>query len=821
MYAILLDMTLVLGHPDVAMTAEYVAQLLKPGLVTMILSPPSILIELAEDPSAQQDLAKLKHVAYAGGPLRPTTGDKLAKMVPHLSSYIGATECGWFHTLSGDNKVWDSLKFYSDIGYRFEEISDGIFELVIVKDDRTNKYQPIFQVFPDISEYRTKDLYSANSEAPGWWKYRGRADDLIVLSNGEKINPIPLENVIGSHPSIKAALVIGEYRFIPSLLVEIDAENYPETESERHQLLDNIWPVVQEANKIAPGFSKIPKSLILFAKPEKPFLRAGKGTVQRQLTVREYAEELERLYESQEASLLSEGLTLTKSTTLASIATFVRQIYLHALEADDLSDTENVFQRGLDSLLVTIIVQRLRAALTVCEIPLKIEDINPRFVYSAWSVKRMTEAIMGLANIQNEDVKANGSAENLRGTHIRFMIDKYTKDMPSASPLKHSNGVSTSSAPWSLILTGTTGSLGSYLLAQLQTLPPSRLSKIYCLNRSADARERQEQSNRVRGLNTDFDERVDFLQADFSEPDLGLGEQKYAELLRNGTVIIHSAWKVDFNLTLESFEPQIQGVRNLLDFSTKSTKRTPVIFISSISTALNWLDINPSETVPEEIIQDFAAPEKIGYGESKFVSEHVLDNYSNTTGLTTAVLRTGQIAGPLTEKGFWNKQEWFPSLVASSKYLGALPATLGSMEVLDWIPVDLLSSIMIELTEQILEQDDRGTSQTSVYNLVNPKAITWSEVRTDVQNFVGVEKTVTLKEWVSMLEQSSREKKGAVVETNPAVKVLDFFQLMSEKDTERVSRYEFGRLVQDSPTASEMTAVSAAWLKLWVRQWKL
>jgi hypothetical protein len=67
---------------------------------------------------------------------------------------------------------------------------DGVFELVIVNDKHTNKYHVIFDVFPDILEFRTKDLYSPHPTALGWWKHRGRADYLIALSNGEKINPI-------------------------------------------------------------------------------------------------------------------------------------------------------------------------------------------------------------------------------------------------------------------------------------------------------------------------------------------------------------------------------------------------------------------------------------------------------------------------------------------------------------------------------------------------------------------------------------------------------------------------------------------------------
>ncbi|KAF8859904.1 acetyl-CoA synthetase-like protein [Acephala macrosclerotiorum] len=794
MFAVWMEMTLVQGHPEVLMTAQYVGHLLKVGVITTLLSPPSILEELADDPAALQDLANVKHVGYAGGPLRPTTGEKLAKIVPHLYSYIGATECGRFHHISGKNDVWDSIKFYSDIGYIFEEISAGIFELVIDKDDRTDKYQPVFQVFPGINEYRTRDLYSANENAPGWWKYRGRADDLIVLSNGEKINPIPMENIIRSHSSIKAALVIGEYRFIPSLLIELDPAHFPKTEKERHQLLDDIWPIVQEANKIAPGFSKIPKSLILFADPGKTFLRAGKGTIQRQQTVRAYAEELEHLYRSQEAGLLTEGLTLSKSNSPANILIFVKEIYVEALDADDLCNTEDVFQRGLDSLRVMIIVQRIRAALKVCGVPLNPEDVNPRLIYSAWSVEKVVEALIRLANLRNGNIDTNRDAMSLREDQIRSILEKYTRDMPSTLLPRKSNG-----------------SLGSYLLAQLDALPLSQVSRIYCLNRSANARERQEKINRDPGFNAPG-QRVEFLQADFAQRDLRLGEN-YPKLLREVTVIIHSAWKVDFSLMLESFEPQIKGVRNLLDLGAKSAKRAPVIFISSISSGLNWLHNHPSEALPEDVIQEIDAPEQLGYGESKFVGEHLLSRYSDATGLTTAVFRTGQIAGPLTDKGVWNKHEWFPSLVASSEHLGALPETLGNMEVLDWVPIDVLSAIMLELVGKVIDRQ----GHISVYNLVKPRTTTWSEIRQDVQESAGIGRSVPLKEWVKLLEESSN---GAVLESNPAVKLLDFFRLLSGKESGNESRCEVGGLVR-IPKAAKMTAVSPAWLKLWIRQWNL
>lgn len=63
----------------------------------------------------------------------------------------------------------------------------------------------------------------------------------------------------------------------------------------------------------------------------------------------------------------------------------------------------------------------------------------------------------------------------------------------------------------------------------------------------------------------------------------------------------------------------------------------------------------------------------MGYGESKYVVERVPDYAAEKLHLDTRIARVGQIAGPVVLPGFWNKWEWFPSLVLSSMYIGALP----------------------------------------------------------------------------------------------------------------------------------------------------
>jgi hypothetical protein len=54
-------------------------------------------------------------------------------------------------------------------------------------------------------------------------------------------------------------------------------------------------PTIDEANKVAPAFSKIFKEMILVTHKDKPLPRAAKGTLMRKAALREYHDEIETL----------------------------------------------------------------------------------------------------------------------------------------------------------------------------------------------------------------------------------------------------------------------------------------------------------------------------------------------------------------------------------------------------------------------------------------------------------------------------------------------------------------------------------------------
>ena len=77
---------------------------------------------------------------------------------------------------------------------------------------------------------------------------------------------------------------------------------------------------------------------------------------------------------------------------------------------------------------------------------------------------------------------------------------------------------------------------------------------------------------------------------------------------------------------------------------------------------MNWHAKHPNEKVPEKAFHDFTIPAAMGYGESKYIGELLLEAGVKECGVPAVVCRVGQHAGPVVKGGVWNKQEWLPSV---------------------------------------------------------------------------------------------------------------------------------------------------------------
>lgn len=205
------------------------------------------------------------------------------------------------------------------------------------------------------------------------------------------------------------------------------------------------------------------------------------------------------------------------------------------------------------------------------------------------------------------------------------------------------------------------------------------MKRVYCLVRASSPSEAEERvlstlvSKGLPPLSTAERAKIVFFPSDLSRSDLGLAEGTLEDLSKSLTAVIHSAWAVNFNLGVRSFESHhIRGTYNLLNLclGTSTVKPARLFFCSSISAAAG----TPIPArIAETYVADPAHAQAMGYARSKYVTEHIIKAARQYTGMTAEVFRLGQIIGD-TENGIWNLTEAIPLMIRSARTLGALPA---------------------------------------------------------------------------------------------------------------------------------------------------
>lgn len=817
----------------VPITAELVDAMHRLDIVEVGVLAPSVLHEIAFSPSLLQNLRRLNAVIYGGGPL-PREAGEVIRSVTNLYSFMGSSEMYSVVTDIINQEDWEYLAFNEMMGSELRPHSEGLWELCLVRRPELELYQGIFSTFPALQEYHTNDLYSKHATKPGLWQYNGRADDIITLTNGEKLNPVTMEYLIGTHPDVAAVIVAGQARFQTALLVE--AKNPLVTTSQRENLRQSLWPLMTEANRECPAHGRLSRDLILFAHPEKPFPRSQKGTVQRRLTLDLYEKELNALYDvdKQNSELHLERPRMQDPRSL-------QERLHHSIDIVtgwDVDSASDLFSLGMDSLQVLKLVKEINS--TLLKADTSIEKVSAKTIYSYPTLEKMAVEIRRIIALQAPK-KANRTSDSSGGVeNMQKLLSQTLKDLPINT--RHvSKGRSTDQI--CIVLTGSTGHIGSYIFNSLLSNP--KVHKIYCLNRSGNAEERQRATQAAKALSTKWSpSRVEFLTCTLSKEYFGLDAQRYDDMLQNVSHILHNAWVVDFNLSLASFgEEQTIGVLQLLRFSARSKLGACLNFLSSISAVLNWnlVDLGP---IPEQIITDWSVAEPVGYAQSKYVAERLLDSAA-AAGIPCVVWRVGQVAGPIgIGGGMWNKREWLPSLIASSLFLGKIPTSLGPNNKIEWVPVDSLSQIIMDLlgefetTPQDLPTETDLASGTShnnsnssvasatksppVYNLVNPSSTNWQSLLPAIQAYYTGNplETVTLREWVDALLASVSDFDNVdTLSANPAAKLLDFFQTLAEREAEPEPSFETSHAAHASKTLRDLKPVSPGWMVRWLEQW--
>ena len=786
MYA---EMTIVfptLG-PLTAQVVDTVHLVTKPQISVL---PPSILADIAANPDFLDRLRSVPLVVYGGGPIPEAVGKEVA-LRTHLQSGFGSTEAGWYVLDILPPQDWQYLKFNPAMGHEMHHYADDLYEIRLHRNSELKDFQAIFATFTDIDTYNTKDLFSKHPSKKDLWMFRGRLDDIIVYSTGEKMNPTSMEGVINGHRDVGGALIYGQGRFQSALLLE-PRHSFIQEDDEA-LLTKKIWPTIQEANSLSPNFGRIVKEMILYTIPRKPLPRAGKGTIQRRMAYELYKDELDALYARFDNSSRNSHREETANKSKPDLILDV----VRSLEGfEDFDLHTNLYEHGIDSHQVSILFNRLKNIVPQLGVPVDI--VTKPMIYESATVGQLVNRLL------SDVSELKTSAE-----YMQEIFTAYTEELSvtARQPETSTRRLRT------VLLTGSTGTLGKHLLHQLLSDP--EVETIYCLGRGEDLESRQRRTMKENGLEADFDDqRVVFYQGNFSKPYLGLSLSTYHELLNAVTFIVHNAWMVDFNQSLDRIaSTHIKGLKQLLQFSTQSKYGATLFFISSVSSVSSWQP-DPSGTVivPEKVSRSWSDAAETGYSQSKNIAERIIDSACRLTKTSAAICRVGQIAGPTTKHGCWSKQEWLPTLVASSKYLGKIPVDLSSLELVDWVPVDLVASAVLTLCKH-----PASSNEPNVYHIVNPHKTTWSDLLPTIQDTLGLE-SVPSSSWLQLLLESSRSSTD--VDQNPGLKLIDFFnRALDGRVKQTPITFVMDQTIQACPEITRIGPVNEHLMRLWLEQW--
>lgn len=305
---VFLHTIMVVGPVSLPATAQVVSQIFQHGAVEAAILPPSLLEDLCASPSSLALIRRqLKYVYFGGAPLPKAVGALISPYVK-LMPAIGSTEAGPYFVEVRSNDTspddWSYYSFRPGMGCVFEpRTKTGLYELVFRRRPEYERWQQVFHVYPTQDEFPTKDLWAKHPTREGLWDYAGRTDDLVILSHGEDLHASKMEATIEEHADVKAALIGGEGRKKPFLILEL-ASSAPGAEKGSGEgpvapddsVIDALWPAVEKANKLCSDYVQLSKPLTMLTSPSRPFLRTAKDTVARRDSLALYGDDISALY---------------------------------------------------------------------------------------------------------------------------------------------------------------------------------------------------------------------------------------------------------------------------------------------------------------------------------------------------------------------------------------------------------------------------------------------------------------------------------------------------------------------------------------------
>ncbi len=373
----------------------------------------------------------------------------------------------------------------------------------------------------------------------------------------------------------------------------------------------------------------------------------------------------------------------------------------------DIGVTDNMFEFGMDSLMVIKLVSKLY----LYKINLSIQDF-----YNNPSIEALAKKISG--------VNENSCVTNSESKHIINISD-----------IRKNLNFDINIEPQNILLTGVTGFLGIHVL---QDLINNYNCNVYCLIRSKGGKSAT--SRVVERLNYYFDgkyidlidSRIFVVNSNITDNHLGLSDEQYNELGLNISSVIHCAADVKHygNYKL-SEKANILATDNIIKFCLDFDAILNHISTMTVS-GYGLVNVNYNGIFDENKFYIHQNYEDNIYVKTKFIAEEEIFNASKK-GLVSNIYRIGNLTNRFSDYKFqYNSNEnGFINKLKSIKKLGVLPINMKNYQ-LELTPVDICANAIAKLA--ICKKIDNNIN---IYHLYNNNYVSMNMI-TDILNKNGI-----------------------------------------------------------------------------------
>lgn len=486
-------------------------------------------------------LSSLKLLQPGGAVLSETIINDLIAHGVNVKTTYGSTEIGPpFRSIphTRDNpKCYSFRNLYPDDPFiKMEQVGEGLYECIVYKG--FGLAADLWQGKPDNEPYRTNDLFIQDPPGSGFYVMQGRKDDILVHTNGENTSAGSLQLAVqNSSKIINKALALGHSLPCVALLIELNKDCDPKSSPIKQE----IWEKVEKINANYPPHSRIMPTMIYILPIGSKLPVTPKGNVKRK--------EAERIYSIEIAQLYADDITpLTLVPTIQEpLAEYLRNLLASLSKTDPstIKNTTTIYDLGIDSRAALALRRTLTTYLQ--------KPISLSHIYEHPTIAQLLPTL--ISSISKPAHPTAAQRVNTIIARLESLIRARPRLEPRVIRAASQEGDT-------VLLTGATGSLGTAVLEVLTSHP--RVKAIYALVRGPRPEARLREALTSHGLSAemlDADAKVVVLEYNMRDELLGVGEEMYECLRREVTLVVHGAWKVDFNMAVEAFEHDcLQGL---------------------------------------------------------------------------------------------------------------------------------------------------------------------------------------------------------------------------------------------------------------------